>query len=242
MAAHVVELVLGEDLGRQVAEGTENEVGIADVDFVLGVQRIVVVRRGSGARLLVRRGGVSLFFCRFQLGNHGWSIAKGRVVEALSVLQVLEGELGAALRRLRFPRLGPGRGGFIPPANVLCAIGTVLLLESDVTRAVLEMVEVEAGLLHVQSRLDTLEYGTDHLGQRALGDLLVGGAPGEQEDIVHLAHSLQEAGAMNDNLVIEDGRKQGLDDLELDFHSRRLALETVADGIDSPFDQGRRRF
>lgn len=65
----------------------------------------------------------------------------------------------------------------------------------------------------MQSRLDTLKDSTDHLRQGTLCDLLVGGAPRQQKDIVHLAHGLEEASAMDDNLVIEDSGKQGLDNL-----------------------------
>ncbi len=117
------------------------------------------------------------------------------------------------------------------------------LAESGGSRATLlrlwfQLGEARPGLLHVQACLNPLEHGADHLSQGALGDLLVRRAARQQEHIVDLAQRLQEASAVDDDLVVQHGGEQRLDDLQLDLDGRRLALEAVADGIDGPLDEG----
>lgn len=116
------------------------------------------------------------------------------------MLQVLQSQLAPISRLFRCLWLWC-RSWQVLSFHVVRAILQLGLIECLLTGAWLFG---QADLFHVQSRLDSLEYGTNHLCQGTLGDLLVGGAARKEEDIVDLAHGLEQTSTMDNNLIVED--------------------------------------
>ena len=67
--------------------------------------------------------------------------------------------------------------------------------------------------------------------------MLVGTHLGQQEDVVDLTNGFKQTSSVNDDLVVEDGGKQGLDDLHLYLGRRCFALEAVAYRVNGSFDE-----
>ena len=67
---------------------------------------------------------------------------------------------------------------------------------------------------------------------------MVLGAPGQQEDIVDLTNGFEQAGTVDNNLIVEDSGQQGLDNVALNIDRGGLALKAVANGIDGAIYHG----